>query len=662
MTIRLLIVEDEVIIAKDLEQHLRRWGYQVVGLAVSSDEGLQLAVDLHPDLILMDVQLDGDLDGIETAALIYEHFDIPVIYLTAHSDEATLERAKPTRPFGYLVKPIDFATLHASIEVAVYTHLIRKQLAESELQHRAILSTALDGFMLVDEAGHLRDVNQSLCKTLGYTREEMLNFSVGDLKDIDAPDEVETRLTLAKEQGSLRFESRYRCKNGMIVDVDVSVVYFAEKKCYFAFTHDITRRKGNEQRISLLNMHLSAQVQENVRLYEEERKQRELAETLVKASEVLATSLDVDVVLDLIIDQMGRIIQNDVCNIMLVEGENSHTVRSRGYDTFNADVFIETFIFPLSGQSIRDEIISTGKTLVVPDVSDDPRWAKAGAAWLRAYIAAPIMLQKQVIGFINVGSSLPGVYSQQQAIHLQTFANQAAVAFQNARFFEEAQKNAKRLQSLSHQLINIQETERRYIARELHDEIGQALTAASMILQGAQALTDITLVQTRLKDSFAIINLALQQTRKISLDLHPSLLDDLGLIPALRWYADREATWGNFIVQVQAKETPEISNLSEELKLVCFRVTQEALTNISRHSQAQHVTIKLWLEDAHIHLVIHDDGTGFDVQEALNGAAQGQSLGLLGMKERVLLVGGEIEIDSFPTGGAEIHAIFPVGA
>ncbi len=661
MTIRLLVVEDEVIIAKDLEQHLRRWGYEVIGLAVSSDEALQMAVDLHPDLILMDIQLDGGLDGIETAALIYQHFDIPVLYLTAHSDEATLARAKTTRPFGYLVKPVDFPTLRASIEVAVYTHTIRKQLAESELQHKAILSTALDGFMLVDENGHLRDVNQSLCDTLGYTRDEMLSFSIADLQDTEAPNEVEIRLVLAKEQGSLRFESSYRRKTGITVDMDVSVVYFAEKQCYFAFTHDITRRKSNEQRISLLNTHLSEQVKENVRLYQEERKQRELTETLVKASEVLATSLDADIVLDLILDQIGRIIQNDVCNIMLIEDENSRSVRSRGYDTFNADVFIETFIFPLSGQSIRDEIISTGKALVVPDVFDDPRWAKAGAAWLRSYIAAPISIQKKVIGFINVGSSLPGVYSEQEARHLQTFANQAAVAFQNARFFEEAQKNAKRLQSLSHQLINIQETERRYIARELHDEIGQALTAASMILQGAQALTDLTQMQTRLKDGFEIINLALQQTRKISLDLHPSLLDDLGLIPALRWYADREASWGNFTAHVQAEETPEIANLSEALKLVCFRITQEALTNISRHSEAQNVTVKLWFEAGNIHLTICDDGQGFDVQEALTGAAQGQSLGLLGMKERVLLVNGEIEIASSPSGGAEIHAIFPAG-
>jgi len=132
MAIRLLIVEDEIIIAKDLEQHLRGWGYQVVGLVATGEEAFQLAVDLRPDLVLMDIRLNGEIDGIETTARILEHLDLPVIYLTAHSDERTLNRAKITHPLGYLIKPVDFPTLHASIEMAIYTHSISKQLAENE--------------------------------------------------------------------------------------------------------------------------------------------------------------------------------------------------------------------------------------------------------------------------------------------------------------------------------------------------------------------------------------------------------------------------------------------------------------------------------------------------------------------------------------------------
>jgi PAS domain S-box-containing protein len=659
MTPRLLIVEDEIIIAKDLERHLTSWGYQVVGMATTSEEAVQLAVSLHPDLVLMDIRLNGEFDGIETTAQIYEHLDLPVIYLTAHTDANTLERAKLTHPLGYLTKPVDFPTLHASVEMGIYTYAISKRLAESELQYKTILNTAQDGFMLVEETSRISDANESICKLTGYTREELLALSLSDLEAAESPAEIEAHFAKLKAEGSGRFETRWHRKDGTHLDLEISATYFQAKHCLFVFAHDITEQKKNQERILHLNTDLLAKVEENTRLYAAEHSQRELAETLVKASESLATSLEADTVLDLILEQIGRVIKNDVCNIMLIDDDqNTRAVRSRGYDTFHADVFIETFIFPLSGLTIRKEIIKTGKALVVPDVSDDPRWAKAGAAWLRSYIAAPISVQKKVIGFINVGSSLPDVYNEQHAAHLQTFAHQAAVAFQNARFFEEAQANAQRLQSLSHQLINIQETERRYLARELHDEIGQALTALSLIIQGVQTLTNVELIQARLKESLAILNLALQQVRKISLDLHPSLLDDLGLVPALRWFADRESKWGNFQVKVLAKE---IKNLPEDLQLVCFRITQEALTNISRHAKADNVAIQLWKRKGDLHLAIRDDGQGFNVQEALENAIQGRSLGLLGMRERVMLVGGEIEINSFAKDGTEIHARLPLG-
>jgi PAS domain S-box-containing protein len=659
MTIQLLIVEDESIIAKDLERNVKKRGYQVVGIAGSGQEALQMALELHPDLILMDIRLNGTMDGVEAAIRIQEQANVPVIYLTSHSDERTLERAKATQPVGYLVKPIDYLTLQASIEVAVYTHNIRTQLAESEMQYRTVLRTMLDGFILMDSTGHFVDTNEAFCNLLGYTREEILQMSLGDIEDAESV-EFGQRLGEIIGLGADRFETCYRHKNGEKVDVDASVNYLKDKKRFCVFVRDITEQKRNRQKILQLNEDLSAQVEENARLYEEERKQRQLAETLVKASEALATSLDTDAVLDLILEQIGHVIENDVTNIVLMDDEkNTRTVRSRGYDTFQADVFIESFIFPLGGLNIRKQIIKTGKAIVVPDVAEDPRWSKTGAAWLRSYVAAPIRIQKKVIGFINVGSSLPGFYDESHACHLQTFAHQAAVAFQNARFFQEAQAHAERLQSLSRQLLGVQETERRYIARELHDEIGQALTATSLILQGIQSLGELDLVKARIKESLAVLNLALQQVRKMSLDLHPALLDDLGLIPALRWCADREAKWGDFQVQVQATE---IKNLSEDVKLVCFRVAQEALTNVSRHAKAQHVTLELQKRKGAAHLTIHDDGRGFNVQEAMNSAIRGDSLGLLGMKERVMLVNGELEITSTPESGTQIHARFPIGA
>jgi signal transduction histidine kinase len=347
-------------------------------------------------------------------------------------------------------------------------------------------------------------------------------------------------------------------------------------------------------------------------LYQAEREQRELAETLIEASQILVSTLNVNVVLDRILEQVSRIVKNDVSNIMLIEGDRSDVVRSRGYEYFDAGTFIDTFVFPLSGMSIRRQIIETGEPIVVPDVRMDPRWTTpTDAAWLRSYIAAPISIQNKVIGFINVGISMPGFYGPVHAKWLLAFAHQAAIAFQNARLFEETRKAAGHLEVLSRRLLGIQETERSYIARELHDEVGQTLTAAIYSLQAIQRLQEASPFQAKLDECMAIVDLTLQQVRNMSLDLHPSILDDLGLVPALRWFVDRETQWGGFSAQVVADAMDE--RLLAEIELVCFRVVQEALTNVTRHARAKHVTVDLWKRGSELHLVVRDDGVGFNV-------------------------------------------------
>jgi signal transduction histidine kinase len=212
------------------------------------------------------------------------------------------------------------------------------------------------------------------------------------------------------------------------------------------------------------------------------------------------------------------------------------------------------------------------------------------------------------------------------------------------------------LQVLSRQLLEAQENERRHIARELHDEIGQALTAVKINLQAAQRTP--AALDAYLEDSTSIVDRTLQQVRTLSLDLRPALLDDLGLGAALRWYVDRQAQRAGFTVQFVID--PLEPRPRPELETACFRVAQEALTNVLRHAQAQHVRVELRQSGTELHLLIRDDGTGFDVHAAQQRAEQGASLGLLGMQERVWLVGGQIEIASAAAQGTEIRVRFPL--
>jgi signal transduction histidine kinase len=136
------------------------------------------------------------------------------------------------------------------------------------------------------------------------------------------------------------------------------------------------------------------------------------------------------------------------------------------------------------------------------------------------------------------------------------------------------------------------------------------------------------------------------------------MLDDLGLVSALRWYVDRQAQRTGVVAQFTAD--PLDARLPPELETTCFRVAQEALTNVARHAQARHVNVRLRQREAELELVVEDDGSGFDVPAARARAARGVSMGLLGMEERVLLVGGRIDITSAPGRGTEVRARFPL--
>lgn len=210
---------------------------------------------------------------------------------------------------------------------------------------------------------------------------------------------------------------------------------------------------------------------------------------------------------------------------------------------------------------------------------------------------------------------------------------------------------------LSRRLVEAQEAERRRIARELHDEVGQALTAVKINLQAIQHSADAQAAAARLKDSIAVVERALQQVRNISLDLRPSLLDDLGLAAALRWYVDSQARRAGLAASFSV--TPSDLRLAADLETDCFRAAQEALTNVIRHAHATRVDVGLHSTGHGVRLTVRDNGVGFDVARTLERAGHGMSLGLLGLRERVALAGGRLEIISARGKGTEVRAWFP---
>ena len=235
----------------------------------------------------------------------------------------------------------------------------------------------------------------------------------------------------------------------------------------------------------------------------------------------------------------------------------------------------------------------------------------------------------------------------------------AALSAMNTQLTKEisAREQAEEgLHTLSRQVLEAQENERRRLARELHDEIGQALTALKFNLHAAQRQPET--LTARLEDSLGIVNRTLQQVRNLSLDLRPSMLDDFGLTAALNWYMERQAERVGFTAHVVIDQLPK--NLSPAIATTCFRVVQEAVTNAVRHAHAKDVWVELSCRDQQLFLTVRDNGIGFDVDTAQERAVRGLSMGLPGMQERVRLAGGRLTITSAPESGTGISGILPL--
>ncbi len=237
---------------------------------------------------------------------------------------------------------------------------------------------------------------------------------------------------------------------------------------------------------------------------------------------------------------------------------------------------------------------------------------------------------------------------------LQLFAAQAALAIEQARLFEQVLAGRERLQALSHRLVSVQEAERRQLARELHDEIGQILTGIKLTLEMSARLP-ADAVKTTIGEAQLLVNELMGRVRELALDLRPAMLDDLGLQSTLLWHFER------FTGQTHVRVAFSHSRLEErappEVETAAYRIVQEALTNVARHAGVTAVTVRAWADSDRLAVQIEDRGCGFDLPAAL---ATHTTSGLAGMRERATLLGGRLTVESAPGEGTLVTAEFPL--
>jgi PAS domain S-box-containing protein len=282
-------------------------------------------------------------------------------------------------------------------------------------------------------------------------------------------------------------------------------------------------------------------------------------------------------------------------------------------------------------------------------------------------LLARIQADQEILGAVGLWANSADSFGPEHEEVLQEAADHLAVALQNARLFDQVLAGRERLQALSTRLVEVQESERRQIARELHDEVGQSLTGLKLLLETARQSPDYGIDQ-RLRQGLQIVQELQERVRTMSLDLRPTILDDLGLLPALLWFFNRYTSQTSVQVKFEhalddaGESIPKTfggggPRLDPEVETAAYRIIQESLTNVAKHAAVSQATVRIWIQGEMLGVQVSDQGVGFD---PLAKRDSRETSGLAGMQERAHLVGGKLFQESAPGRGARVTAELPL--
>ncbi|MGD0709184.1 MAG: diguanylate cyclase, partial [Anaerolineaceae bacterium] len=378
------------------------------------------------NLILMDIMLAGKMDGVEAAEQIKQKLNVPIIYLTSMADDATLQRAKITDPSGYILKPFDERILQITLETALYKFESEKRLAESEKKFRTLVETQGEGIILVDPNEKIYFANRAAESILGVGVDELVGKNMSDF----AP---EDQFEIIKAQTRLR-------KKGEKTSYELGLIRPDGKKRNILMSGAPWLDQGQAYNGSL---GIFSDITEQKMAIEAERDQRALAEALRDSAAALTSTLDLDEVLDRILTIVGRVVPHEAANIMLLEGDAAKVVKAQGYAERGLDEVIKSERPSPTEVPTMNRMVETGRPVLVADVRKWEEWKEfASSLWINSYVGAPIQIKGEVIGFINLDSSQPNFFKQSDAERLRAFADQAAIAIENARLYQGMQQLA----------------------------------------------------------------------------------------------------------------------------------------------------------------------------------------------------------------------------
>jgi signal transduction histidine kinase len=419
-------------------------------------------------------------------------------------------------------------------------------------------------------------------------------------------------------------------------------------------------RRGDGEIFAALG--ITRDVTEKRRREQELRQTNQRLEVLCSANLALGESLELQQVLSRLLVWLRQLVPYDSANVMLLEEGRMVVHAAYGYDAYPGTTGIVGLSFDAGKPKFR-LLVEEKKPIIIADTLREPRWERPQQSpHVRSWMGVPLVAGGRLIGLFSVDKTTPGFFTPQHAALAESLAPQAAVAIENARMFarlrqqaEELDHSAQELRALAAHLQSVREEERTDLARDVHDDLGQKLTALRFDLMAlAKNLKDAPVkARKRVESAQEVADAALQTVRQLSTRLRPALLEDFGLAAALEWEGQQfqERTKVRCVMQVD----PGLK-LERERATALFRIVQECLTNVSRHARARSVSVRLSQSSQAAVLEVADDGVGLEMERL----AQPGHFGVLGMRERALAFGGLVDFRSAKGRGTSVTVTIPL--
>ena len=603
------------------------------------------ASDLHGRLIFEGIRLPHHKEG---TAELWPRISDMLQSGQAWSGEVEIPRADGGVSYSLLiVSPV--LNVDGRLMEAIGIHhdvTERRELArkfeESQEKYQNIVESSLDGIVIVQE-GKLMFVNASSAKIFGYE-------SPDEMRDVNFVDTVAPSnrfLVLEGYEGKAigedvlrNFEMKGLSKQGKIIDLEVNakLVSWNGKPAVQASFRDITMRKSLEREQALW-------------LWEQE--------TMSTIDRQLVSSVNLQTVLDAISYHAKALTRADWAGVIMVDLE-ANEVRWRAV-TGNRVPMPDKAI---QLGSIHAAIVRSKEPVVMKDfgtskdfpVDQFPPFEQESIV---SAVRFPLFVEHEIRGQLVIGYRRPHEFAAREMRLLTSLAEKSSIALANAELYDDLFSREKELELLSGARVHAQEEERRRIAREIHDSLGQMLTAIKF---NVEILEDAAGLQTeedrqRLVDIKTLLDNAMSEAREISYNLMPSVLVDFGLVPALQFLGEQFSKSNQLNVQVHTNGVE--GRLDPSIEVGLYRIAQEALNNIAKHANAHEINVQLIGDESSMRLIIEDDGKGFSVSRFEQKSNERRGMGLVSMRERAASFNGLFVLDSLPGRGTEIIVEIP---